>query len=199
MPQINAPELARGIRAHYGVRGAQGFDTVNPELVAVSIVDDIRRESGRLCMGAVELGAVAAERSFSVLQAVGTAVQVRPLGVWATINTTEEFVVMATTATSITIVAGEKAYMDRRLRGDPSAIVGGGDEAALPAGDVIWRGRIIADTPYYVPLDGMVLNNGTVAIPGATRIVAGFNVVNVGGRVSWRWVEDPAVPGDVVS
>jgi len=196
MPQIHAPELAENIRRTYGVRGAQGFDTISPEIVPVTIVGQLG-DGGRLCIGNRVQTNVAAQRAFVGLRATGDDTnRVRRVFLSALGDILRYAIMLPVEAITLTN-AGGKAFQDRRLRGDPSAILSGANAANLPAGDVVADGEIPANSTIEIPLD-VILSPGAAAGAGTGDILAVNQTPNQSLACTWVWEQFAGVPGDRV-
>ena len=81
MPQIHAPELGLALRRRDGIRGAQGFESMSPELVPVVLVDRLEEDVALQAAGHARALAQAGEVSFVSLSAVQDAL-VHIHGAW---------------------------------------------------------------------------------------------------------------------
>lgn len=199
MPQIHRPDLATAIRREYGIRGAQGFDTIAPEIVPVSIVDDVALEKGRHAMGSAGGAGAAGERAFVIIGALSADVLVHVHEVWVSAGAAQTLNIIAATNSTVTITPGTKHFLDRRIRGAPSALVGiGSAVAGTITGQTIWSHSLLADSPVRIPLDAYLSPEGGVPETGSTRliVVSGLDASTI--RVAWKWHEHDARPGDRV-
>lgn len=199
MPQIHSPELATAIRQHYGVRGQQGFDTIAPEIIPVTIVDEIERQVGFECGGATSGAGAAGEKPFVSLSAGAVDQVLFVRGVWVALGSIQTVRVIMSTATSVTIVAGEKHFLDRRYRGDPSGIIGFGSVVGVPVGDNIFRGPINNTNPLWIPLGVTLSPVGGLPEAGSSRILVSGDTDASVIFASFFWRESAARPGDRVS
>lgn len=190
MAIINLPDVAQKLFRRYRLAHPPS-GILAEEIVPVTVVDDLSdygvTAATRQCAGASVQGAVVGEYSFAALGAVSE-VRVKVSGVWFSSSTAQEILVILSNESSITITAGEKGYLDRRIRGSPAATIGHETDAGLHTGTEIWRGLILADTPIYVPL-GVILSSGEIELPGRTRMLVQCGTLNTNLRYAWNWSE----------
>lgn len=198
MPQIQSPELAAAIRRQYGVRGAQGFDTISPEIVPVTLVDQIVPEVGREAAGARLQGAVAAQFAYVVITAGPNMVTTVKQITFAIATTANIFVLLPNGSSPGFANAGERRFTDRRERGLPAGTIGGDNNAALPVGQAVFQTLLLANTPYTLDTNIILSPAGTIPIQGADKLVIACATVNIAIAVSAVWQENEARAGDNV-
>lgn len=202
MPQIHAPELAAQIREQYGVRGAQGFDTIAPEIIPVTIVDDLTPKGGpgRLCAGSRTQAAVAGQNAIVGLTALNVDrgalnVIVRRVAVWS--STAGQVWIYAPYQGAVTFAnTGDKVFLDRRIAGRPATSLGGLNQVGNPTGSVIAMLNVLANETLQFDLIGCVLSPVTgKPVTGANQILAIHQTVNVPLTASFIWEEASVEPG----
>lgn len=197
MPQIQAPQLAGAIRGRYGIRGAQGFDTISPEIVPVSIVDTVPVGGGaRSAMGCRTQGAVAAQLAVVGLATNSADMAVRVVRWFFSVDAAATVWLYLPRAGQ-TLNAGDKEFLNRTINGRPSCTLGGNNVAVNPVGSLIEEVRTAGAGHYTGALDIRLSADGAIPYVGADRILIirqNVNTILVGG---FEWEEADQVPAGV--
>ena len=189
MPIIQVPDIALKLYRRFRLESVPD-SLLAPETVPVVIVEDLSdfmvEGGGRPCMGATDVAPVAAQVGYAVLGNVAEQTRVRVSHVNIDVQTAMQVLVIAHTQTAITITPGSKAFLDRRVRGNPQSLIGFGASVVPPVGITIWNNWVLARAPTRIPI-GMLLGSGEFA--GNSRIVVRAVTVNVAMRIGFEWIE----------
>lgn len=166
--RIQAPDLVQRIVRRYGIVGAQGPDTIAPEIVPVSIVDELLSEQGEVlkrASGGGTRSGVAGEYSLcGVWNPSGGGVIVLPRAVYLD-DTTGPSVYALGYIAAAPGTAVESRYWDNRLAGtDPVAYVAHETNASKEIGVATNTHTLYSLNTagqQYVNLEGVVLDEGT--------------------------------------
>ena len=195
MPIIQVPDIALKLYRRFRLESVPD-SLLAPETVPVVIVEDLvgYNISGaeRECMAGLGQGATVAEFSIVGLVNFNPNEEIRVTGVWLSSSSTQMLSLLRPTAGIVGMAnSPDKSFVDFRIGGEPEASVQSQTIAVIPPGRLMWVGRVLPDSPVYVPLD-LTLKKSEVSPMGAMpgrAILAVANTANSGLFVGWEWTE----------
>jgi len=195
-PLIQKPDIALRLKKFLGLTELPD-SVLAPEVVATIEVGNVTEGVlTRQCMGSRIETAVAMEFPIIALRSNPAAgaprdVQIVLTKVVVSSGTTQQIILGNTGAVLGVLVAGEKAFADNDLVGNPSSEIGGATNVAIPAMNDLIRHPILANTPReFLILQGRGFKFGVQAanLFQNSFIVVGASV-NTNLQASFEWSE----------
>lgn len=188
MPLIQSATIARKLMQSLRLT-ALPDSILAPETVAVILVEDLSAplsDENRGCMGSVALGPVAAENSFVTLERVGDSYALDVTEVHFGVTTSQNVLVAAaTTALTGITASANKQFENFSLPGQPTSLLGSDTAVGLPASRNLYRGPVLANTIYRIPLNIRIGGDEE----GVFGLFVGAETVNTVLFAGFKWTE----------
>lgn len=167
MPKIQDADLIQRIVRRYGIVGSAGPDSLAPEILPVTIVDELltgETYGPRFAMGNCYQAAVVGELGQGHLHnPPNSGIILRVQGVWVccpTAGATGYFIIGYNSGVVNELATPETArYLDRRIGDNPTGRLtrGSGVGTGIAVGGELWRGYTRFDETCFIPLHDSVM------------------------------------------
>ncbi len=194
MPRHNRPDLAQRLREKYDTDPPGAFDTISPEIVGVSVVEDLTKtEAVQACIGSRSESAGGAGQlsqiGFMNRDGSGQILDLYQVFLRPAVNDTIEIRLLSASTVAAWAGAGNRAFQDRRLSGRTPIGEPRGQTAGAAAGNLF--GRVFALSAGGRQLDGL-----RFTIPPGQAVAFNMATANQDFYATFFWTQRVELEGD---
>lgn len=182
MPDIQTPDPGRKVATRYNIVGPPPVLFLSPELVPVTIIDDLSRDEPTLfwATAAREQAGVVGQQGQTRLTQLGTSrVLIENVELRVACNTSGNYGLF--TGGPALANAAVEVWQDQRRSGSPAGVVTTGTNVGAVTGSLV-DGMVLANTVVVLPLPNFILGPGDSL--HFLMIVANAEI-----RFWWTWSE----------